>query len=276
MTQEMCNIHPDKEVVDVCVHCGKKVCVLCAAVLAGKTYCNECIKHIDAPAAANLKPIAWENRSEEGFLAALFKTWKEILFQPKKFFSSMPTKAAIASPLLFAVIWGSLTVIISAFINMMFVISGATLPNLPPGSTAPPQSVMVGSHIVLMIVSPLLVIAGVFLISLIYHLIVLIFGGKEGFKATLRVLCYTNALSIFNIIPLAGPIFVTVYSMILFVIGFKRAQNMSTPKAVMVALLPMIFLFIVGFAAAFYLASQGTSPQPVVPGALPVLPVPTQ
>lgn len=261
MAQEMCKIHPDKEVVDVCVHCGKSVCVSCAASLSGKTYCAECIKLIDAASVSGQKPIAWENRSEEGFFIALFKTWKEVLFSPKKFFSSMPTKAGIGSPLLFAVVLGSTAIIISALINLMVVISGTALPNLPPGSTLPPKAAMVGSYVVLMIISPLLVVAGVFLISLIYQAVVLIFSGREGFKATFRVLCYTNALSIFNIIPLVGPIFVTIYSVILFAIGFKHAQKMSTFRAVSTAVLPMILLFAVGFAAAFYLASQGAIPQ---------------
>lgn len=261
MAQEMCKIHPDKEVVDVCVHCGKSVCVSCAASLSGKTYCAECIKHIDAAVVSSPKPVAWENRSEEGFFSALFKTWKEVLFHPKRFFSSMPTKAGIVSPLLFAVIWGSLAIIISAFINMVVVISGTALPNLPPGTALPPKAAMIGSYVVLMILSPVLVTAGVFLISLIYHAIVLLFAGREGFKATFRVLSYTNALSIFNIIPLLGPILVTIYSVILFAIGFKHAQKMSTFRAVSTAILPMILLFAVGFAAAFYLASQGALPQ---------------
>jgi hypothetical protein len=47
---------------------------------------------------------------------------------------------------------------------------------------------------------------------------------------------------------------------ILFVLGFKESQKMNTPKAVMAALLPMLLLFVVGFAAAFYLASRGLLP----------------
>jgi len=278
MAQEMCKIHQDKEVVDVCVHCGKSLCPSCAAVLSGKTYCLECIKHVDANIAANPKAIAWENRSEVGFLKGLLGTWKEVFFHPKKFFSEMPVKTSIASPILFALVWGSLAIIITAFVNMLVVLSGTALPNLPAGTALPPKMVMVGSYVVLMIISPLLVLAGVFLISCIYHLVVLLFRGKEGFRATLRVLCYTNALAIFNIIPIAGPIFVTLYSIILFVIGFKRAHKMNTGKAVIVALLPMIILFIIGFAAAFYLASQAPAAAPVagpsvgagVPAALPV------
>jgi len=264
MSQEMCKLHPDKEVVDVCVHCGKSVCVSCAASLSGKTYCSECIKTADVNAAGQADTIAWENRAEIGFVKALLSTWKNVLFNPKKFFSDMPVKAGIRSPLLFALIWGSVAIIISAFINLVMVLSGASLQNVPPGAQVPPKAMMAGSYAVLMVISPLLVAAGVFVISAIYHLMVLIFGGKEGFRATFRVLAYTNALSIFNIIPLVGPIFVTIYSVILFVIGFKRAQKLNTVKAVVVALLPMIILFIVGFIAAFYLASRG-----VIPGIVP-------
>jgi len=36
---------------------------------------------------------------------------------------------------------------------------------------------------------------------------------------------------------------------------------MNTARAVMVALLPMVILFVIGFAAAFYLASQGAALQ---------------
>ena len=260
MAQEMCKLHPDKEVVDVCVHCGKSVCVSCAATLSGKTYCSECIKTADTNAAGQANSVAWENRAEIGLVKALISTWKNVLFNPKKFFSDMPAKAGIGSPLLFALICGSVAIIISAAINMVMALSGASLQNVAQGTQLPPKAMMVGSYAVLMVISPLLVAAGVFLISAIYHLMVLIFGGKSGFRATFRVLAYTNALSIFNIIPLVGPVFVTIYSVILFVIGFKRAQKLSMIKAVVVALLPMILLFIVGFIAAFYLASHGGMP----------------
>ncbi len=278
MAQEMCNLHPDNEVIDVCVHCGKSVCVSCSAALSGKTYCLECIKAADAGLTAQTSAVAWENRSEIGFLKALLSTWKDVVLHPGNFFSSMPAKAPIGNPFLFSLVWGSLAIIISAFVNVLTVLSGTALPNIPPGATLPPKAAMVGSYIVLMIISPLLVAAGIFIISGIYHLIVLLFGGKEGFRATFRVLCYTNALAIFNIIPLAGPFFVTIYSIILFVIGFKHAQRLGTARAVTVALLPMILLFIVGFAAAFYLARQGTLPgiAPMVGGAPAAAPMPVK
>lgn len=268
MAQEMCKIHPDKEIIDVCVHCGRSVCVACAATLAGKTYCLECIKVIDASAAGQTKDVLWENRVEAGFFKALFTTWANLLLHPKKFFQNMPTKTGMKNPLLFALIWGSLAVIVSALINMAVVLSGAALPSLPQGAPIPPRPALVGSYVVLMILSPLLVLAGIFIISAIYHLVVLIFGGRQGFLATFRVLSYANALAVFNIIPILGPVFVTIYSIVLFIIGFKRVHKMGTARAVMAALLPMLVLFLIGFAAAFYLASQQALPQPAA-GAMP-------
>jgi len=270
MAQEMCNIHPDKEVVDVCTHCGRKVCVSCAATLAGKTYCFECIKLVEPSLANQEKQILWENRGQEGLFGALVKTWTDIVFHPKKFFAEMPTKAGIKNPLLFTLICGSIAITFAALINIVSVLSGGTMPNVPAGTPAPPVGVAVGSYVALIVFSPLLVALGVFIGTGIYHLVVLMFGGKEGFFATFRVLSYTNALAVFNILPIVGPIFVTGYSIVMFVIGFKNVHKMSTGRAVIVAILPMIVLFVIGFVAAFYLASQSAVPAltPTAPAAV--------
>ena len=39
-----CYIHPDREVVGMCVSCGKPICVECKVILKdNKIYCNQCI-----------------------------------------------------------------------------------------------------------------------------------------------------------------------------------------------------------------------------------------
>jgi len=272
MAQEMCSIHPDREVVDVCVHCGKRVCTACAASLAGKTYCLECIKVVDPNISNQAGQVVWERRGEVGFLSALYATWLNLLLHPKKFFQDMPIKAGIGGPLLFALICGCTAVIAAALINTVAVLSGVTPPNMAAGAASKPAMIL--SYVMLMALSPILVSAGIFVLAGIYHVTALMFGGREGFNATFRVLSYTNALALFNIIPLAGPIFVTVYSLILFAIGFKHVQKMSTTRAVVTALLPMLVLFVIGFAVAFYLAAQGGAIPPLqAPAAVPPPPV---
>jgi hypothetical protein len=185
----------------------------------------------------------------------------------------MPTKSGIKSPFLFGLICGSFAVTVSALMNIFLVLSGTQAPTLVPGATPPSTAAMIGSYIVLAVFSPVLVAAGIFVLSAVYHAVVFMFGAREGFNATLRVLSYTNGLAIFNIIPVLGPVFVTIYSVILFAIGFKHVQKISTAKAVMAALLPMIVLFIIGFAAAFYLASTGALPAMQPGAAAPAPPV---
>ncbi len=179
---------------------------------------------------------------------------------PKKFFSDMPTKAPIREPFIFALICGSASIIISALVNIIVVLSGAQPANLPPGSSTPSNAALIGSYVTLGVISPVLVAAGVFIGAGLYNLVVFLFGGREGFRATFRVLSYTNALAVFNVVPFLGPIFVTIYSVVLFSIGFKSAHKMGTLKAVMAALLPMLVLFIIGFFIAFFMASQGALP----------------
>ena len=38
-----CDYHPDREVVGMCVSCGKPICVECKVILKDKIYCNQCI-----------------------------------------------------------------------------------------------------------------------------------------------------------------------------------------------------------------------------------------
>jgi hypothetical protein len=272
----MCKIHPGKEVIDVCAHCGKQVCTVCAASLAGKTYCLECIRFIDATPVDQAEEVPWENRSEIGFLNAFIKTWLNLLLHPKKFFSGMPARSDIKNPFLFGLICGSLAVIVSALLNIILSLAGVQMPNLPSGAIPPPVAATVISYAALSLLSPILVAGGIFILSGVYHAVILIFGGREGFYATLRVLSYTNGLALFNIIPILGPIFVTIYSVVLFMLGFKHVQKLSTAKAVMAALLPMIVLFIIGFAAAFYLASTGALPEMQPGTTVPAAPAPVQ
>ena len=269
MVQEMCKIHTDKEVVDACVHCGKRLCIACAASLGGKTYCAECIKTVDAGPSGQIKEVAWEKRSEVGFFKALVDTWTAVLLHPKKFFANMPTKAGIGNPLLFGLICGSAAIIITALMNIFLTASGATPPNIAAGTAMPPRSAMIASYVTLIMLSPILVCAGIFVGSAAYHLMVFILGGREGFRATFRVLSYVNALAVFNIIPVVGPIFVTVYSMVLFTLGFNQAHKMGIVRAAIAAVLPMLVLFIVGFAATFYLAGQGALPAVGAVGPMP-------
>ncbi len=246
---EMCKIHIDKEVIGTCLNCGKGVCAVCVTTIEDKTYCNDCTKILNLDAQDKKEVVAWENKAQIGFWKALIKTWFNVIFHPKKFFSNMPTTGGLKTPLLFGIIWGSLGVIIGGVLNLILQTKGIITP--PPGVEAPSKNILMASYPIVVVMGPILVVLGLFIAAGVYHVSVLIFGGRKGFQPTLRVVCYTNALSVFNLIPIVGPIFVTAYSVVLFCLGFKRAHQITTIKAVFAALLPIILLFIVGFTGAF-------------------------
>ena len=44
-----CAYHPDRESVDACLSCGKKVCRFCKTIINDRTYCPECVEKINDP-----------------------------------------------------------------------------------------------------------------------------------------------------------------------------------------------------------------------------------
>lgn len=262
MAEETCRFHPDRVVVGNCVNCGRGICSECTVAVADKTYCKECISSLELGPSGEAKYVAWERIKEVGFLKALGKTWFNVIFHPKQFFTDMPITGGLGRPLLFGLLWGSLAIIIAGIINILF--QGMGVAPRAVGPEVPPKAVMATVYIVLIFLAPILVTIGLFIGAGIYHVSVLIFGGRKGFQATFRVLCYANSISIFNLIPILGPIFVAVYSVILFCLGFKRAHSISTAKAVFAALLPMILLFVVGFLGALAVALRAGVPLPPV------------
>lgn len=271
MVEETCRFHPDKAVVGNCVNCGRGVCSECAVTVADKTYCKECVSSLSLGPSGEAKYVDWERMKEVGFWKALGKTWFNVIFHPKQFFTNMPITGGLGRPLLFGLIWGSLAIIIAGIINILLQGAGVTPPAVGP--EVPPKAVMVTTYIVLIILAPLLVTIGLFVGAGIYHVSVLIFGGRKGFQPTFRVVCYANSISIFNVVPFLGAVFVTVYSIILFCLGFKRAHGISTVKAAFAALLPMIILivivFAIGFIVALTVALRGGLPPIPIPGPTP-------
>ncbi len=65
-----CYYHPDREVVGMCVSCGKPICAECKVILGGKCYCNPCADKIFAGKAETATTMV-ENTSGQGSSAVL-------------------------------------------------------------------------------------------------------------------------------------------------------------------------------------------------------------
>ncbi len=227
-----------------------------------------------------IKPqqVAWEDRKNTGVLGGWITTWKEVVFSPAAFFNRVSPQGKITDALTFGIIPVSISIIVSAVIAILYQVIAKT----PPVGMTSQQVILINA--ILIVTSPLLATIGLFIGSAIYHLFVLLCGGRKGFRATFRTMGYTNAIALFSPIPIAGPLFVGIYSIVLLTKGFKRVHAISTARAVWAVLIPVILGILLFVIAAVLLGlfltltpgAAGTIAPPAGTGTGQVTPPPTQ
>jgi hypothetical protein len=189
----------------------------------------------------------WEDRGRIGFVAALVETTQKVLTKPSEFFASMPVVGGIGSPLLYGILVGTLGLVVAALYREVFqAMAGSTLAGLAgSGELRRIMPVMMGGFsVVLQVVfSPVFVTLGLFIVAVIVHVFLLMLGGaRQGFEATFRVICYSEAAAVINIVPLCGGVLSGVYYMILAIIGLAAAHGIGKGTAAAAVLLPLVVL----------------------------------
>lgn len=203
-----------------------------------------------AAAAADLPPsmtadtatadtgLPWERRHEVGFFKAFIDTASLLLMKPTEAFAMMRREGGLIDPLLFALIGGCAGTIAST----LFQIALASIPGVGSGSNNLLAMFGWGVVVGFLIVTPLLMAAGLFIGSGIVHLCLMLFGGaNKPFETTFRVVCFScGAAYLFSIIPFCGGYITPIYNIILQCIGISRAHETTMGKAVLAVLLPLV------------------------------------
>ena len=109
---------------------------------------------------------------------------------------------------------------------------------------------------------------GAIILGIILHISAWIFGARKGLEQTLKIVCFAATPTLlFSWIPAIG-ILSLLYSIVLSVIGLKSHQAMSTERAVLAVLAPLIIIIAIAvILAAIFIAFLAT-----VPGGLSGLP----
>jgi hypothetical protein len=232
-------------------------CPACGALLPEphERFCPSCGADLEAapPESAPLtrpqpRPgTPWEDRGRLGFVAALIETTQRVLTRPSEFFASMPVVGGIGSPLLYGVLVGTLGVVVAALYREIFqALVGSTFAGLASSGELRRVMpfVMGGMGIVLQVVfAPIFVTLGLFIGTVIVHVFLLMLGGaRRGFEASLRVVCYSEAAAVINIIPLCGGLLSGVYCLVLIIIGLAQAHGIGKGTAAAAVLLPLVLL----------------------------------
>jgi len=191
----------------------------------------------------------WENRTG-GFLSDFWATVKKVLFSPAGFFEQMPVTGGKKGPLTFGVIAGSLGIIFSIFWQLAASLLGLGFG--PGGAEEAPMGLMLVIMIGLMILSPLLMAIGLYIWSAVTHFFLMIVrGAGSGFEATFRVAAYASSSQLFNIVPILGGFVGGIWSIVLVVIGLKRAHRIGLFRVILgVFILPIVLVIVIGVLLA--------------------------
>jgi hypothetical protein len=151
----------------------------------------------------------------------------------------MRPEGGLMDPLLFGLIGGCAGSIVSILFQGLF----QSIPGFASRNNA--LNMFGLGHwalIITAVLSPLLVLLGLFIGGGILHLCLMLVGGaNRSFETTFRVVCFSNgATGLFSMIPMCGWFIALVYNIVLECIGLTRAHQTTTGKAVLAVLLPVI------------------------------------
>ena len=182
--------------------------------------------------------LPWEHRNQLGIVKAYIDTVTLVLTKPVEAFALMKKEGDMMGPLLFALIGGSIGLIVSFLFQIAFSALGIMQDQ---NGLANIFGVGIGLVVFLFLV-PVLLAVGMFIWSGILHLCLMIVGGaKKPFETTFRVVCFSSGSTyLLSVIPFCGGMITGVWNLVLEVIGLARSHEIDTGKAVLAVLLPMI------------------------------------
>jgi len=176
----------------------------------------------------------WE--SGEGFIRAFYRTTRDSLFFPTRFFKKISFGEGYWAPLIYGLITGIIGNGCAIFWFWLFIAQFIPMDRFP----------FQYSLSILQIILPLPFQQAIamFIGSAIIHLCLMIVrGNNNGYKTTFRAIAYSYSGYLFGIIPFIGLLIGNIYVFILTIIGVREGHGISTGKAVLAVLLPAMVIF---------------------------------
>ncbi len=206
--------------------------------------------------AASTEPApAWENPGGMPLTKAFFTTFRQVLFEPGPTFARLPVNGQIGRATGFYAIIIGLSLLVSVLLNLAFFPLSRSLAhaNETDLGLATPTAFLP----IVAVLGFFLALAWNFVASGIYHLVLMLVGGnRRGYAATYKVVSYSNAASIFTIVPCIGVLVSMVWFLIVGVTGLRRVHEIETWKAGVALLAPFLLCFAAGIGLVFFALSQ--------------------
>ncbi len=235
-----------------CPQCGFEQpetdeCIKCGIIMSKYVQFQEMARSVEGQVReiSSEEYTPWEGG--EGFVGAFFRTTQEVLFSPTKFFKKAAAGEGYWSPFIFAMISGIIGSGVALLWQWLFL-SGMVPPQILSLTT---YSVFLTFAIILI---PFTIALSILIGSGITHLCLMIVGGnRRGFEPTFRAISYSYSAALFYIVPLVGTFAGGIYLFILAILGVREGHEISTGKAVLAVLLPLIVVFGLGILLAIFI-----------------------
>ncbi len=188
---------------------------------------------------------------EVGYFTGLWRIFTGVLFSPTEFFRGV-RETELKDALIFGILTGSIGAMFNFFWQFYFQSQEFTyITKVFPEVSS--NDLFLG----LIICSPILVIINALIVTLAIHFFLFIIGGtSRGFEGTLKVMLYSNAVSVFSLFPYIGGIISFIWGITIIITGLREIHETSNGKALFSLLLPLFFLLILSaFAAAFLVST---------------------
>lgn len=238
-----------------CPHCGRQAarpCPHCSeTVAADAKLCKYCGEDIDPARLPGPTPsprpevefleepvlmgCAWEDASK-GFLRRWWGTWAESNFHPRRFFRALPPSGGHRWPVGFA--FGGLAQLLAAAVvggSAIAAIAALAGHPLKPSDLRTAAAILVAS----IPAGFLVVTAGLYAASILWHPVLKILGAREGFQATLRIVGYSTGTQVWTLVPGLG-ILQPILQAVLLYQGLRQVHGMSRGRAAIAILLPLM------------------------------------
>jgi hypothetical protein len=194
--------------------------------------------------AAPPSGLPWEKRDTLGFVNGFVQTVAMVLTRPTEAFTVMRTEGGLGDPLLFGVIGGSIAAIIWTLLSALIHSLGlaAALSQQNSLDTMLGASVGGAMLIVRLIITPILIVIGMFIWAGLVHVFLMMAGGaNKTFETTFRALSFAyGATSLLAIIPCCGWMIACVWGLIADCIGISRSHQTDMGRAVLAVVLPVV------------------------------------
>ena len=199
-------------------------------------------------------PVPWEDASK-GIFGGGWETFKEACFNPKSFFAGVAQNDNPWPSITFGMATGGFAgFLYGVFVSVIYLAIGGVMAAAFRGTaglgTAAPGAmlgIMGAMGVFAIFVYPLLfVMSGLitpWISGGVYHLMLMMMqGATRSYTHTVRVCGYSNAATLWLLVPGVGSLVSLGFHLVLTVVGLDETHKCGTGKAIAAVVLPVVLL----------------------------------